>query len=237
MSFEERIRTTLQHAGGGIAVDERHPELNRPQLESPSFPRSRLLAFAAGFVVVAAIGVVTVVLGLANRSDPFTPVGLIPGLTAENEIELIEIDPSPSDEYFYWDSAYSIEGIDRVDVGRTGPGFWAAAGRDSTEEWRCANIPTLDSGRGGGCAPVDDPRPDVGGQNAGGLDVLAWSWANVPPDAVVVVFTEPDGRVTWQRPSNQFVIFLDAVGDDCGCRMDAYDTAGNLIESANVLDS
>ncbi len=234
MSFEERIRTTLQLAGGGIEVDEGLPELIRPSLESPGLRRSRLLAFAAGFVVVAAIGVITVVLGLGKNSDTFTPVGLIPGLTAENEIELIEIDPSPSDTSFFWDWAYSIEGIDRVDVGRTGPGFWAAAGRDSSEEWRCANVPFPNGGRGGGCWPVDDPRPDVGGQSAGGLDVLAWTWANVPSQAVVVVFTEPDGRITWQRPANQFVIFLDAVGNDCGCRMDAYDSGGVLIESADA---
>ena len=67
--------------------------------------------------------------------------------------------------------------------------------------------------------------------------MLAWAWFNVPSQAAVVVFTEPDGRITWQRPANEFVMFLDAVGDDCGCRMDACDTAGNLIESADVLDS
>ncbi len=231
MTFEERIRTTLQHAGGGIAVDERQPELNRLALEAPRLRRSRLLAFAAGFVVVAAVGVITVVFGLARSSDTFNPIGLIPGLTAENEIELIEIDPSPSDESFSWDWAYSIEGIDRVDVGRPGPDFWAAAGREPGEEMRCSG-----ANGGYGCSLVRDPLPDVGGQNAGGLGVLAWSWANVPTQAAVVVFTEPDGRVTWQRPSNRFVMFLDAVGNDCGCRMDAYDAGGVLIGSAHVRD-
>ncbi len=69
-----------------------------------------------------------------------------------------------------------------------------------------------------------------------GPAALAWIWNNVPVQAAAVVFSEPDARVTWQRPADQFVMFLDAVDSDCGCQMDAFDVDGKLIVSTRAGD-
>lgn len=235
-------------AGSETAVLTADPEPENPESlvdyhqpnEGPKVLRwQRPVLIAASFVLVAVVAAVA--LRGTDRStttepggvDTFDPVGLIPGLTAENEVSLIEVEPSsPGDaDDIAWEHAYLIEGLDvAVEVGRTGPGFAAAAAReDLTEVYECLRY----AGSGGsGCGPVDDSGPAIDL-----FDSRLWSWTNVPDQAVVVVYTEPDGRVSWQRPSNGYVGFLDPEVGGCGdCRFDAYDINGDLIASADVAE-
>ena len=241
--MSDQLREVVRTALGEMVAESREP-LTYDRVVSighqPAVRRSGMVWSVAGFlVVVVAVAAVAWLRPFGDSVPPaadseanldtFSPVGVIPGLTGENEIELTEIDPSPSDDNYLWDRAYSIEGVERVNVGRAGPGFLAAAHRDPGEEWRCSG-----ANGGYGCADARDPRPDVGGFTGGGPGVRAWTWSNVPVQAAVVAFTEPDGRVTWQRPADQFVMFLDTVNSDCGCQMDAFDVGGKLIVSTTA---
>ena len=238
--MSDQLREVVRTALGEMVAESREPLAYDRVVSTgrrPAVRRSGTVWAVAGFLaVVMAVAAVAwlrplgeAVSPVADTPSTFSPVGVIPGLTGENEIELTEIDPSPSSDDFLWDRAYSIEGIGRVDVGRAGPGFLAAAHRDPGEDLRCYG-----ANGGYGCADARDPRPDVGGFTGGGPGVRAWTWTNVPVQAAVVAFTEPDGRVTWQRPADQFVMFLNTVNSDCGCHMDAFDVGGKLIVSTTA---
>lgn len=220
-------------------ISETLVDYHQPNAVSKALRWHRPILIVTSLLLVAVVGAVA--LRGTGRStitgpggvDTFDPEGLIPGLTADNEVSLIEVDPSsPGDpDDIAWEHAYLIEGLDvPIEIGRTGPAFAAAAAReDLTEVYECFRY----AGSGGsGCGPTNDSGPTIDL-----FDMRVWSWTNVPDQAVVVVYTEPDGRVSWQRPSNGYVGFLDPEVGGCGdCRLDAYDINGDLIASADVAE-
>lgn len=163
----------------------------------------------------------------------------IPGLDPAEEIELVEIEPTPSDDSFIWLRAYEVEGLPPVNVGHVTPEFLEDAHRqgDDPEAYQCLG----DGSGSSGCEVEDDERPAISGLTFGGPDTRAWSWQFVPDDAVAIRFIDQDGRTSWQRPLDRLVIFPDTVADDpdgdCACQLDAIDSDGAIIVSVDVRSS
>jgi hypothetical protein len=157
----------------------------------------------------------------------------IPGLDPNDEVELVAVDPDPSDESFDWTHAYQVADLPVVNFGHPTAQFLEDAARvdDDPEDYLCNS--------GGGCDIEDPEVPSIGGLNFGGPDVMAWSWVFLPADAVAVRFIDQDGQTTWQRPLDRIVIFPDTVEggvDDvvCACQLDAIDSEGAVIVSVSV---
>jgi hypothetical protein len=159
----------------------------------------------------------------------------VPGLDPDAEIEIVEVEPAPSDESYAWTHAVQVEGLPPVNVGHPTSEFLDDAHRvgDDPEDYLCTAIDGS-----GGCSVEDPDKPSVAGLTAGGPDVVAWEWSFVPDDAAAVTFTDRDGRTTWQRPLERMVIFPDADEDDpdgmCRCRFDAVDRDGEMIVSIDA---
>jgi hypothetical protein len=178
-----------------------------------------------------ATGVVLALLLLAACNRSSEPA--IPGLDPSEEVELVEVEPDPSDDSFVWSHALQVADLPQVNVGHPTSEFLEDAARvdDNPEDYLCNS--------GGGCDIEDPEGPSIGGLNFGGPDILAWSWVFLPDDAIAVRFTDQDGRTTWQRPLDRIVIFPDTVEggiDDvaCACQLDAIDEGGAVIVSVSV---
>ncbi len=163
----------------------------------------------------------------------------IPGLDPSEEVELIEVEPGPSDDSFVWSHALQVEDLPPVNVGHPTAEFLEDAARVGAEpeEHLC-----LGDASGAGVLPVEDPEdPSITGLTFGGPDVMAWSWGFVPDDAVAVRFIDHDEETSWQRPIERTVIFPDTVESDmdgrCPCRLDAIAEDGEVIISVDVDSS
>ena len=160
----------------------------------------------------------------------------IPGLDPNEEIELVEVEPAPSNDSFIWLRAYEVAGLPASNVGHPTPQFLEDAHRQDAdpEAHQCLG----DASGSAGCEVEDDERPAIGGVTFGGPEVRAWSWQFVPDNAVAIRFIDQDGRTSWQRPQDRLVIFPDTVADDpnddCTCRLDAIDIDGGVIVSVDV---
>ena len=160
----------------------------------------------------------------------------VPGLEPSDEIEIVEVEPDPSNESYEWTHAVQVEDLPAVNVGHPTADLLEDAHRVDADpdDYSCTAI-----GGSGGCEVEDPGRPSVAGLTSGGPDIVAWEWSFVPDDAVAVTFTDQDGRTTWQRPLQRMVIFPDTVEDDpdadCRCRFDAVDRDGEVIASVDVL--
>jgi hypothetical protein len=160
----------------------------------------------------------------------------IPGLNPDEEVELVEVDPDPSDGLVVWIRAYQVEGLPPVNVGHPTQEFLDDAHRvdEDPEQYQCMG----DASGSGGCSVEDAAQPSISGLTFGGPDIRAWSWEFVPEDAVAVRFTDQDGETSWQRPQDGLVIFPDTVADDpdgnCPCRLDAIEADGAVIVSVDL---
>ena len=160
----------------------------------------------------------------------------IPGLDPNDEVELVEVDPDPSNDSYVWSHALQVEGLPQVNVGQPTAEFLEDAARvgDDPEDYLCFG----DASGSGGCSVEDPEHPSISGLTFGGPDVLAWSWDFVPDDSVAVRFFDQDGEATWQRPLQGTVIFPDTVENDpeaiCACRFDAIGEDGGVIISVDL---
>jgi hypothetical protein len=158
----------------------------------------------------------------------------IPGLDPSEEVEVVEVEPEPSDDSFVWSQAVQIENLPAVSVGQPTVDFLEDAAREppDPELYLCLHT--------GGSPTCDGENPGVGtliGMTFGRPDVMAWSWLFVPDDAAAVRFIDQDGATSWQRPFERTVIFPDTVEDPdgrCPCRLDAIDEDGGVIISVDV---
>jgi len=163
----------------------------------------------------------------------------IPGLDPNDEVELVEVEPDPSNDSFVWSHALQVEGLPKSNVGHPTAEFLEDAARvgGDPEDYLCFG----DASGSGGCSVEDPEQPSIGGLTFGGPDVLAWSWDFVPDGAVAVRFIDQDGEATWQRPLERTVIFPDTVEEDpagnCPCRLDAIGEDGGVIISVDVPSS
>jgi len=159
----------------------------------------------------------------------------IPGLDPGDEVELVEVEPDPSDDSFVWSHALQVEDLPPVNVGHPTAQFLEDAARVGAdpEDHLCFG----DASGTGGCSVEDPEAPSITGLNFGGPDVMAWSWDFVPDDAVAVRFIDQDRVTSWQRPIERTVIFPDTVEDPdgrCPCRLDAIGEDGGVIISVDV---
>lgn len=210
-----------------------------PGTEIPSGASQHVLraAAAAVLVVIAAVGI-AVVGGsddATTLSSATSPVGVIPGLTEGNFVQLSETDPPPnvSGSGVLLDRGYEIEGVPVVGTGRPDPDGSSDA-VSLPPGALCVGAPNSY-----GCGPAsstsDEPR--LTGITDGTPNVKAWAWASVPPHATVVRFTDHDGTISWQRPMNEFSMFPDTRNSPnavCDCRLDAFDEAGRPLASVDV---
>ena len=163
----------------------------------------------------------------------------IPGLDPTEEVELVEVEPGPSDDSFVWSHALQVEDLPPVNVGHPTSEFLEDAARVGAdpEDHLCLG----DASGAGGCSVEDPDVPSIAGMTFGGPDVRAWSWDFVPDDAVAVRFIDQDGETSWQRPVERTVIFPDTVESDmdgdCPCRLDAIAEDGEVIISVDVDSS
>ena len=184
-----------------------------------------------------AVGAVLTTLVLSACGDGETvgsTVVDIPGLDPDAEIEIVEVEPDPSNESYVWTHAVHVDGLPPMNVGHPTSDFLEDAHRvgDDPDNYLCTAI-----GGSGGCEVEDPNRPSIAGLTGGDPDIVAWQWYFVPDDATAVTFTDQDGRTTWQRPLERMVIFPDTVEDDpdgdCPCRLDAVDRDGAVIASVD----
>ncbi|MGH8949633.1 MAG: hypothetical protein ACRDXF_12295 [Acidimicrobiia bacterium] len=160
----------------------------------------------------------------------------IPGLGPAEEVELVEVEPAPSDDVYVWTHAVQVEDLPPVNVGRPTARFLEDAARvgDDPEDYLCFG----DASGSGGCSVEDPGVPSISGMTFGGPEVRAWAWDFVPDDAVAVRFIDQDGETFWQRPVEGTVIFPDTVESgvdgDCDCRLDAIAEDGEVIISVDV---
>jgi hypothetical protein len=159
----------------------------------------------------------------------------IPGLEPGDEVELVEVEPAPSDDSFVWSHALQVEDLPAVSVGHPTAKFLEDAGRvdDDPEDYLCFG----DASGSSGCSVADPGNPSITGLTFGDPDVMAWSWVFVPDDVVAVRFIDPVGETSWQRPYEGTVIFRDTVEDpdgNCPCRLDAIGEEGEVIISVDM---
>lgn len=184
-------------------------------------------------IVVISLVLLPVLIAACGRGESTEPP---PGLDPGEEIVLVEVDPAPSDDFLIWESAYQVDGLPVVNVGRVTPEFLESAGRqgDDPEDYECVG----DSSGSSGCG-IDEGEPALSGITFGGSEIRAWSWQFIPEEAIVVRFTDQEGKTRWQRPQSRLVIFPNTVDNDMDgncpdCRLDAIDNDGNVIGSASV---
>jgi len=161
----------------------------------------------------------------------------IPGLDPNDEVELVEVDPAPSDDLYVWTHAVQVGDLPVMNVGHPTAQFLEDAARveEDSEDYVCIG----DASESVGCSVEDPEAPSISGMTFGGPDVMAWSWVFLPVDAVAVSFIDQEDRTTWQRPFDRIVIFPDPVeggSDDvvCACQLDAMSEDGELIISVDV---
>jgi hypothetical protein len=162
----------------------------------------------------------------------------IPGLDPNQEVELVEVEPAPSDDSFVWTHAVQVGDLPQLNVGHPTDQFLEDAARvgDDPEDYLCFG----DASGSSGCSVEDPEDPSITGLTFGGPDVLAWSWDFVPDEAVAVRFIDQDGATSWQRPIEATVIFPDTVEEPdgpCPCRFDAIGETGDVISSVDVESS
>ena len=179
----------------------------------------------------AIVGFVSLSMTACNATS--TPE--IPGLDPNDEVELVELEPAPSDDSYVWTHAVQVEDLPVVNVGHPTAQFLEDAARVGAEpeDYVCIG----DASGGGGCSVEDPESPSIGGIGFGGPDVMAWSWDFVPEDAAAVRFIDQNGQTSWQRPVERTVIFPDTVEDtegNCSCRLDAIGEDGEVIISVDV---
>jgi hypothetical protein len=177
-----------------------------------------------------------VVLQLVACTGSSTPE--IPGLNPNDEVELVEVEPAPSDDFYVWSHAVRVGHLPQLNVGHPTVRFLEDAARvgEGPEDYLCFG----DASGAGGCSIEDPETPSITGLTLGGPDVMAWSWDFVPDDAIAVRFIDQDGGTSWQRPLEGMVIFPDTVEDldgHCSCRLDAIGGDGGVIISVDVDSS
>jgi hypothetical protein len=159
----------------------------------------------------------------------------IPGLDPSQEVELVEVEPAPSDDSYEWTHAVQVGDLPQLNVGHPTAQFLEDAARvgEDPQDYLCVG----DASGSGGCSIEDPEVPSITGLTFGGPDVLAWSWDFLPEGAVAVRFIDHDGAISWQRPFERTVIFPNTVEDfdgDCPCRLDAIGEDGEVIISVDV---
>ena len=159
----------------------------------------------------------------------------IPGLDPSEEVELVEVEPAPSDDSFVWTHAVQVGELPQLNVGHPTAQFLEDAARvgDDPEDYLCFG----DASGSSECSVEDPDDPSITGLTFGEPDVMAWSWAFVPDDAAAVRFIDQDGATSWQGPLEATVIFPDIVQDPdgrCSCRFDAIGENGEVISSVDV---
>ena len=162
----------------------------------------------------------------------------IPGLDPGEELELVEMEPAPSDDSFVWTHAVQVGDLPQLNLGHPTAQFLEDAARvgDDPEDYLCFG----DASGSSGCSVEDLEDPSITGLTFGGPDVMAWSLAFVPDDAVAVLFVDQDGATSWQRPLEATVIFpgtVEAPDGRCPCRFDAIGENGDVISSVDVDSS
>jgi hypothetical protein len=189
----------------------------------------------SGAVLAVVLSVVISACGGDTGSD-LDAVPAIPGLASANEVQLVELQPDPSDDSYTWSHAYRVGELPPINVGQPTPESMAAAARDpaSADAWVC-----LGSGGSVGCGELDGPGPEVIELTYGGADIRAWAWVDVPDGAVAVQFTDQNGNATWQRSATRLVIFPHTIdGEPDGgcpsCRFEAIDSDGVVIATVDI---
>jgi hypothetical protein len=180
--------------------------------------------------------VVLILLSLVACTGSSAPE--IPGLDPNEEVELVVVEPAPSNDSYVWTHAVQVGDLPPMNVGQPTAEFLEDAARVGAdpEDYLCSG----DASGSGGCSVEDPEDPSISGLGFGGPDVMAWSWDFVPEGAVAVRFIDQDGETSWQRPVERTVIFPDSVEDPdgaCHCRLDAIAEDGGVIISVDVDSS
>ena len=167
-----------------------------------------------------------------RTAAPPSDVAVVAGLDTANEIPLAPVAPVRSDASFDWRLALKVDGLPAVNIGRPSATLLSRPEvATNLPRYVCTGI------RGdAGCEPESDSRPSLSRVTVAGTDAVGWVWVGVPVEAMVVRFSAEDGSAMWQRPIGGAVVFPqdDAFGDDCGCRIDAFDDHGEAIVAIDV---
>ncbi len=185
--------------------------------------------------MVRSLGRLALILALAAQACG-DALSEIPGLDPSDEIPIIEVDPDPDNDSFDWSTAYQVDDLPKLNVGRPTAQFLEDAARvdDDPEDYLCMG----DASGSSGCSVEDPATPAISGIGFGGSDVLAWSWNFVPENTAADTFVDQNGDAVWQRPNDRTVIFPnpdpEGSSQSCACRLDAIDAGGEVIASVDL---